>query len=399
MAAAALNGPDDTIGAGTRRQLAGFARTLRDNGFKVGLAESRDAVAVLASPAAARPSSLKPALRALFCATRSDWERFDEIFDAWWRGQGMRRARTLADTPTESSSALRRLAEAQASHAPTGAPDHVERRDGRDGNDAADGRGRREGATRAENLAAADMRHIVDPDDVAQAHALAARLARTMRARLVRREQARRRGRRLDLRRTIHRNVSHGGTPVELVWRRRKIKPLRLVMLLDASGSMNLYTAFFVRFLHGVVDAFREAEAFVFHTRLAHVSASLRDRDVARAVDKLALMAQGIGGGTRIGESLAIFNRWHARRVINSRTAVMIVSDGYDTGEPERLGTEMRRLRRRCRRIIWLNPLIGWRDYSPQARGMQAALPYIDLFAPAHNLESLAALEPYLARI
>jgi uncharacterized protein with von Willebrand factor type A (vWA) domain len=110
-------------------------------------------------------------------------------------------------------------------------------------------------------------------------------------------------------------------------------------------------------------------------------------------------MAQGIGGGTRIGESLATFNRWHARRTINSRTAVMIVSDGYDTGEPDQLAAEMRRLRYRCRRIIWLNPLVGRHDYSPQARGMRAALPYIDLFAPAHNLESLAALEPYLARI
>jgi uncharacterized protein with von Willebrand factor type A (vWA) domain len=125
----------------------------------------------------------------------------------------------------------------------------------------------------------------------------------------------------------------------------------------------------------------------------------LRDRDVARAVDRLSLMAQGIGGGTRIGESLATFNRWHVRRTVNSRTAIMIVSDGYDTGEPAQLAAEMRRLRRHCRRIIWLNPLIGWNDYSPLARGMQAALPYIDLFAPAHNLESLAALEPYLARI
>src|SRR5262249_1998176 len=125
----------------------------------------------------------------------------------------------------------------------------------------------------------------------------------------------------------------------------------------------------------------------------------LRDRDVTRAVDKLSVMAQGIGGGTRIGESLATFNRWHARRVINSRTAMVIVSDGYDTGKPEQLAGEMRRLRRRCRKIAWLNPLIGWRDYTPQARGMQAALPYVDLFAPAHNLESLAALEPYLARL
>ena len=285
------------------------------------------------------------------------------------------------------------------SQSPHGLPDQVERRARTDGDDHADPSGRREGASSAQSLAAADVRHIVDPDEIAKVHALAARLARTMRARLVRREQARRRGRRLDNRRNIHPSVYKGGTPLDLVWRRRKAKPLRLVVLLDASGSMNLYTAFFVRFLHGVVDAFREAEAFVFHTRLAHVSPSLRDRDVARAVDRLGLMAQGIGGGTRIGESLATFNRWHARRVINSRTAIMIVSDGYDTGEPDRLAAEMRRLRQRCRRIIWLNPLIGWNGFRPEARGMQAALPHIDLFAPAHNLESLAALEPYLARI
>jgi uncharacterized protein with von Willebrand factor type A (vWA) domain len=386
----------DAIGAALRLRLAGFVRTLRDNGFKVGLAETRDALTVLASPAATRPTTLRPAMKALFCATHSDWERFDEIFDAFWLGRGMRRAQTLIGTPTDNRTLAQRLGDARAD-GPAGAPDHVERRD--EGDVEAARQGRREGASRAEALASTDLRHIVDPDDVAPAHALAARLARVMRARLVRRQQARRRGRRLALRRTIHRNVSHGGTPFELVWRQRKVKPLRLVILLDASGSMSLYTAFFVRFLHGVVDAFREAEAFVFHTRLAHVSPSLRDRDVTRAVERLALMAQGIGGGTRIGESLATFNRWHAARVINSRTAVMIVSDGYDTGAPERLAAEMARLRRRCRRIVWLNPLLGWRDYSPQARGMHAALPYVDLFAPAHNLESLAALETYLARI
>ena len=387
------------MGAPARRRLAGFARTLRDNGFRVGLAETRDALAVLASPAATRPTLLKPALRSLFCATHSDWERFDDIFDAFWRGRDMRQRQIVSGAPQAGHAPARRLAEARVPQEALGLPDHVERRSDGDGETPADGRGRREGASRAEALSATDLRHIVEPDEVAATRALAARLARVMRARLVRREQVRRRGRRLDLRRTIHRNISHGGTPIELAWRRRKIKPLRLVVLLDASGSMSLYTAFFVRFLHGVVDAFREAEAFVFHTRLAHVSPSLRDRDVTRAVERLSLMAQGIGGGTRIGESLAAFNRWHARRVINSRTAVVIVSDGYDTGEPEQLGEQMRRLRLRCRRIVWLNPLIGWRDYSPQARGMQAALPYVDLFAPAHNLESLAALEPYLARI
>jgi uncharacterized protein len=391
---------DEPPGAPARRRLAGFGRTLRDNGFRIGLAETRDAMAVLTSPAATQPALLKPALRALFCATHSDWRRFDEIFDAFWRGRDMRQRQILSGAASAPHAPpARRLAEAHVPQEALGLADRVERRTDGKAETPADRRGRREGASRTEVLTTTDLRHIVDPDDIAATHALAARLARTMRARLVRREQIRKRGRRLDLRRTIHRNVSHGGTLLDLAWRRRKIKPLRLVVLLDASGSMNLYTAFFVRFLHGVVDAFHEAEAFVFHTRLAHVSPSLRDRDATRAVEKLSLMAQGIGGGTRIGESLATFNRWHARRVVNSRTAVMIVSDGYDTGEPGRLGEEMRRLRRRCKKIIWLNPLIGWRDYSPAARGMQAALPYVDLFAPAHDLASLAALEPYLARI
>jgi uncharacterized protein len=389
----------ESLSAPAGRHLASFGRTLRNNGFRIGLAETHDALAILASPAAVRPALLKPALRALFCATHSDWDRFDEIFDAFWLGRNMRQRQVLSGKASAPHAPARRLAEAHVPQEALGLPDHVERRSDGNAETPADGRGRREGASRTEVLTATDLRHIVDPDDIAAAHALASRLARTMRIRLVRREQVRKRGRRLDLRRTIHRNISHGGTLLDLAWRRRKIKPLRLVVLLDASGSMNLYTAFFVRFLHGVVDAFREAEAFVFHTRLAHVSPSLRDRDVTRAVEKLSLMAQGIGGGTRIGESLATFNRWHARRVINSRTAVMIVSDGYDTGEPDQLGQEMHRLRRRCKRIIWLNPLIGWRDYSPQARGMQAALPYVDLFAPAHNLGSLAALEPYLVRI
>jgi uncharacterized protein len=398
MSAAATPPAAETIGSAARRRLAGFARTLRDNGYRVGLAETRDALAVLSSPAARSPSAFKAALRALLCGTRSDWEGFEAIFDAYWHGRSMRRAQTLAGTAGEDRPSRRRLQDAESGEAAAPAPGAAEMLEDESG---ASGRQREtpRGASRAEALAKADLRHIVDADDIAAAHALAARLARVMRARLVRRHEVRRSGRRLDLRRTIHRNVSHGGTPVELVWRRRKVKPLRLVLLLDASGSMSLYTGFFVRFLHGVLDAFREAEAFVFHTRLVHVSESLRDRDVGRAVDRLTLMAQGIGGGTRIGESLATFNRWHARRVINSRTAVMIVSDGYDTGEPERLAAEMQRLRRRCRRIVWLNPLIGWQGYAPDARGMRAAMPYVDLFAPAHNLDSLAALEPYLARI
>lgn len=390
----------NAVGAALRTRLAGFVRTLRDNGFAVGLAETRDALEILASPVAGRRSSLQPAFRGLFSATRSDWERFDEIFAAYWTGRGLRYRHAVSTSAGGARSLDRRRAPVgtESGH-PPGMPDHTTHGEGPESEQILDGRGQREGASRTELLTAVDMRHVVDPNDVAEVHALAARLARRMRARMVRRQRIRRHGRRLDFRRTIHRSIAHGGTPIDLAWRRRKRKPLRLVVLLDASGSMSLYTAFFVRFLHGVVDAFREAEAFVFHTRLVHVSPSLRDRNVSRAVDRLSLVARGIGGGTRIGDSLAEFNQFHAARVINSRTALVIVSDGYDTGEPERISIEMRRLRRRCRRIVWLNPLLGWRDYAPEARGMKAALPYVDLFAPAHNLESLAALEPYLSRI
>ena len=127
---------------GTRRRLAGFARTLRDNGFKVGLAETSDALAVFASPAAVRPSSLKPALRALFCATHSDWERFDEIFDAFWRGEGIRQRQILSGSPNESRAPARKLAEAHVPREALGLPDHVERRSDGEEESPADGRGR-----------------------------------------------------------------------------------------------------------------------------------------------------------------------------------------------------------------------------------------------------------------
>src|SRR5215510_5389565 len=181
---AAIAPADDTLGAGMRQKLAGFARTLRDNGFKVGLTETGDALAILASPAAARPATLKGALKALFCATRSEWERFDEIFAAYWLGRHMRRAQLANGTPAQSRAAQRRTG--PPGPPPLGAPDQAEQRDD-DAGDAASRRGRREGASRAELLATTDLRHIVDPDDVAAAHALAARLARAMRARMVRR--------------------------------------------------------------------------------------------------------------------------------------------------------------------------------------------------------------------
>lgn len=393
----ALRKTETELGEMMRAKMSGFVATLRDNGFVVGLAETRDALGVMSGASAARPSRFRPALRALFCSRHSDWQKFDEIFDAFWTGRGMKSATRISGAPQKAPDGLQAAAAGNRGLGDNQNADHVQRGEGSEETEA--GQSRREGASRTEMLARTDFRHLTDPEDLAAAHALAGRLARRMRARLTRRMRARRTGQRLDLRRTIHKSIAHGGTPMELVHRRRKDKPLRLVVLLDASGSMSLYSAVFLRFMHGVLDAFAEAEAFVFHTRLIHVSPALRERDPQRAVERMSLMAPGTGGGTRIGESLATFNRWHARRCIHSRTCVMIVSDGYDTGPAESLGEEMRALRRRCKRIAWLNPMIGWQGYAPEAAGMKAALPYVDLFAPAHNLESLEAIEPYLSRI
>lgn len=375
-------------------RLAGFLRTLRDSAFSIGLGEAQDAAALIAHGYAAKPELLRSALKHLLAARKADWQAFDGLFDAFWLDKHSRsRASAAAASANANPPSLRSLRD--------GAGGGRERlASGDDGSgQAASGEGRAEGASRVENLAEVDFRKLTEPADMAEAHAVAALLARAMRARLTRRDRARRRGYRLDLRRTIHKNIRHGGVPIRLVRRRRKEKPLRLVILLDASGSMSLYTGLFLRFIHGVLDAFREAEAFLFHTRLAHVSDAMKERDAARALDRLSVMAQGSGGGTRIGESLRTFNRWHAARVIHSRTCVMIVSDGYETGDAALLGREMAALGRRCRRIVWLNPMLGWEGYAPEAAGIKAALPHVDLFAPAHTLDSLAALEPYLARL
>ncbi len=381
-------------------KLAAFLKTLRDSGFAVGLAEGQDAAGLMAAGYAKKPGLLRSAFKHLFSARKSDWEKFDGIFDAFWLGKRVRsRSVTMGSAKAANNPSLKSLANNRPDQRTggDGAMDQVPSTDGAD-NDRS-GEGRMEGASRAQNLAEIDFRKMADPEQIEQAHAVAAQLAKTMRTRLTRRDLARRRGYRLDLRRTIHSNISHGGVPIALVKRQRKEKPLRLVMLLDASGSMSMYTGVFLRFIHGVLDEFREAEAFLFHTRLAHVSDAMKEKDAARALDRLSLLAQGAGGGTKIGESLQTFNRWHAARVIHSRTVVMIVSDGYETGDAALLGREMAALGRRCRRIVWLNPMMAWQGYAPEAAGIKAALPHVDLYAPANTLKSLTALEPYLAKL
>lgn len=386
------------VGDAALQRIAAFAALLRRHGFAAGLAETQDA-ARIAGMEAGRVARVKSAFRSLFCSRASDWKAFDALFDAHWLGMGMKRGMKVGGSAAASPQRSLGLQNGTAG-APAGGQDLADMIEGEGSGEMTDGAtGKAEGASKTEVSGSADFRKIADPDALAKAHAAAERLARVMRARLTRRERERNRGRMIDLRGTIRRNAARGGVPINLAFRKRQDKPLRLVVLLDASGSMQMYTAVFTRFIHGVLDNFHEAEAFVFHTRLAHVSSAMREKNAGRALERLSLMSQGVGGGTRIGECLGDFNHWHARRVINSRTCVMILSDGYDTGDSTRLADELRRLRRRCKRIVWLNPMMGWDGYAPEARAMKAALPFIDVLAPAHSLDSLAALEPVLAKI
>jgi uncharacterized protein with von Willebrand factor type A (vWA) domain len=394
------NNEIDEVSRLVSAKLAAFLKTLRDSGFPIGLAEGRDAASLMTAGYAAKPGLLRSAFKHLFSARKSDWDKFDGLFDAFWLGKRVRsRSMTSGAAKAANNPSLKNLRNdrAEPRSGDEAAMDQIPSDDEALGE--RNGEGRMEGASVASNLAEIDFRKMAEPGQIEEAHAAAARLARVMRTRLTRRDLARRRGYRLDLRRTIHGNISHGGVPISLVKRQRKEKPLRLVVLLDASGSMSMYTGVFLRFIHGVLDEFRQAEAFLFHTRLAHVSDAMKEKDAGRALDRLSIMAQGAGGGTRIGESLQTFNRWHAARVIHSRTCVMIVSDGYETGDAALLGREMAALARRCRRIVWLNPMMAWEGYTPVAAGIQAALPHVDLYAPANTLNSLTALEPYLAKL
>ena len=170
----------------------------------------------------------------------------------------------------------------------------------------------------------------------------------------------------------------------------------RLVLLLDVSRSMSQYSFFYLRLARALCAALADVHCFIFHTRITGVGEALRDPDPWRSQERLHLLAAGWGGGTRIGECLQEFNRRDGSRLVHSRTGVIIVSDGYDTGEPELLAAALRALRQRARRIVWLNPLLGRPDFSPEGRGMQAALPHLDLVAPGADLASIEHMLPNL---
>lgn len=223
-----------------------------------------------------------------------------------------------------------------------------------------------------------------------------AMLAPKLATRLSRRRHNSTKGRIINLRKTFRKNLRYGGDIVELARSRRRIRKNRVVLFCDVSGSMDCYSKFLIQFIHSLQNEIRGVETVVFSTRMTRITGLLKRKGVQEALSEIAVHVHDWSGGTNIGSSLSTLNSRFAGTMLNNKTIVIIISDGWDRGDTEVLEEQMLRLKRRVHKIVWLNPLLGSPDYKPICKGMTAALPHCDYFLPAHNLESLIALTKML---
>ncbi len=364
---------------------------LRANGFIIGLRETADALTIADTLGLAEKQPLRWGWRSLLCTRAEDWTRFDNLFDSYWLPPN---ARALVETRA-GGAGLVAFTDEPGSQAGRAGP-VLQREDaaedaGLPGDDTA-----KDGASAAPAPADADFRSLTDRLQTYAIEAAIRAFARRLKRLRTRREQSRPTGMRIDLRRTLRASVGTGGSPQRLRFRAsRRVRP-RLVLLLDVSRSMSLTSFFYLRVARALSLELGDVHVFLYHTHLTHVSEALADPDPWRAQERLQLLSAGWAGGTRIGECLGAFNRLYAGRLVHARTAVIIASDGYDTGPAGLLGAEMAALRRRARRIIWFNPAKADPRYRPLARGMREALPFIDQLSAGN---SLAALEDALSTL
>lgn len=363
-----------------------FCRFARERGLSAGVKESVEAVRAAEAVGIEDVGLLRNALRTVLCSSKLEWDLFDELFNEFWRSQS-------SQIPKHGRKPSR---QARQSRSPQNSASLLI--GGTDSRPAEEDGGKAVlGAAAHERLKKTDFSQITSTDQE-ELEKISRRLLRQMSLRLSRRLKLMRLGGRVDLRRTIRQNISRGGELLELSFRGRKRQQQRLVILLDISGSMNAYSLFLLRFVYALQKHFRRVDAFLFSTQLTEITTAMRKRELKAALNTLSEEAAGWSGGTKIGESLADFNLHHSSGALSRDTVFIILSDGWDTGEPAVLAAELAAIRRRVSKLIWLNPLLGMHDYEPVTRGMAAALPHIDVFAPAHNLESLLQLERHLAR-
>jgi len=363
-----------------------FCRFARAQGLSGGVQKTLGALRAAACLGVGSQDDLKSGLRSVLCSSQDEWEMFDTIFEAFWSETALRFSprQNPRQRPREPAAGAQNSIRAKAMSAAVA--DDAEDEGGSQGV---------VGASTHESLRQADF-STLRQDDLAALEEISLRLLKQLSLRLSRRRRIATARGKVDLRRTIRSSISRGGDAIALRYQDRRPQPNRLVILLDVSGSMSPYCLFLVRFVYALQNHFKRVDTFLFSTDLVEVTPLLEGRRLADALGALSQLAAGWSGGTRIGGSLREFNQRYRKRLRSRDTWFMILSDGWDTGEPEALAAELAAIKRRVRKLIWLNPLLGLADYQPIARGMSAALPHLDVFAPAHNLESLLRLEKYL---
>jgi uncharacterized protein with von Willebrand factor type A (vWA) domain len=353
----------------------GFMDALRAAGLPADPAAAIDLCRGLRQIDIGRPADFQATARTMLMFRKEDLPRFDEVFRDYWLAQ--RRPRRHGEETDDS--------EVQGPE-PQPAPEHAA--DDTAGGERED---RQASYSAEERLARKDLGTLSDAEIEAARRLIRRFVARFATLRSRRHEQSRR-GRLLDFRRTLRRAVAQGGELAQLDFRRRKIRKTRLLLLCDVSGSMARYSRFLLEFIYALRRELPDTGVAVFATRMTVITDLLAARSVGASLREVARRAGDWGSGTDIGGCLRDFNDRYARDMLTADTVIVLLSDGWDRGDAQLMRDEMAHLRRRAHRIVWLNPLLGQTDYEPLTRGMRTALPHLDHFLPAHNLESLARL-------
>ena len=363
--------------------LLAFGRLLRRAGIDVHTGRMLDLVEALPHIDLAARDEVYHACRALLVHGPEQIAAFDRAFEAFWRVQTA--ASVVGNRRESGQSVLSGMETLVGDALPAGAPEA----DGASSVDVAIKTWSDRGG-----VANKDFADCTSDEQARIAAALSA-LRWTPGFRRTHRWVAGN-GPRTDLRRAVAASRRTGGDVATLPRRRRRLTPRPLVVLCDVSGSMERYSRMLLLFAHALIRRRPRVEAFLFSTHLTRVTRQMRQRRPDAALSAMSRDVTDWSGGTRIGEALHTFNRRWARRVLNGGPVVLLISDGWDRGDPQQLGREIARLQRSCRRLVWLNPLIGTADYAPLTRGLQAALPYVDDFLPARTLTNFTDLASHL---
>jgi uncharacterized protein with von Willebrand factor type A (vWA) domain len=377
-----------------------FGRVLRAAGLPVGPGKILDATNAVIQVGVTSRSDFYWALHAVFVNRRDQHELFDQAFHIFWKDPKLleRMMGILlpevdgGEAPPPEEQPMRRLQEAmtpQEDDRPES--EHEEEQEEEIELDAAMTTSHRE------LLQTMDFEEM-SADEIEQAKRAIAQMRLPITEIPTRRFRTSTRQARVDMRATLRAALRSGGSSIPLKYKKRRTRPPPLVILCDISGSMSRYTRMFIHFMHTVTNDRDRVHTFLFGTRLTNVTRYLRNKDIDIAVEQVTAAVEDWSGGTRIGESIAEFNKFWSRRVLGQGAVVILISDGLDRDAGRGLQTEMERLHKSCRRLIWLNPLLRFDGFQPKSQGIQAILPCVDEFRPVHNLLSLGELIDALNR-